>query len=79
MGTGEQGSNPDHIPVLLDEVLKNLVQAEAGIYVDATFGRGGHSRALLRVLSTDARVVAFDRDPTAVAAGQALAAAGRPS
>ena len=73
MGGGEQGSNPDHIPVLLDEVLKNLVQAEAGTYVDATFGRGGHSRALLRVLGPNGRVIAFDRDPAAVAVGRELA------
>ncbi len=74
MGGDESGSNPDHIPVLLDEVLKNLVQAKAGTYVDATFGRGGHSRALLRALDTHARVVTIDRDPTAVAAAQTLAA-----
>lgn len=74
MGGVELGSTPEHIPVLLDEVLKNLVQAEAGIYVDATFGRGGHSRALLQALDTNARVVAFDRDPAAVDAGKHLAA-----
>lgn len=46
-----------------------------GVYVDATFGRGGHARRLLELLNGDSRVVALDRDPAAVAAGQALAAA----
>ncbi|MEZ5558797.1 MAG: 16S rRNA (cytosine(1402)-N(4))-methyltransferase RsmH [Pseudomonadales bacterium] len=46
-----------------------------GVYVDATFGRGGHSRALLDVLGPDSRVIAFDRDPEAVAEGRALALA----
>ena len=41
-----QGEPLEHIPVLLDEVVKYLLQSGAGTYVDATFGRGGHSRAL---------------------------------
>ena len=69
-----QGRKPDHIPVLLDEVLKNLVGSKSGTYVDATFGRGGHSAALLDVLAMDSRVVGFDRDPQAVEAGVHLAA-----
>lgn len=44
-----------------------------GVYVDATFGRGGHARRLLERLGPDSRVVALDRDPEAVAAGQAMA------
>jgi 16S rRNA (cytosine1402-N4)-methyltransferase len=58
---------------LLDEVLKNLVHSTTGTYVDATFGRGGHSRALLEVLADEARVIALDRDPDAVVEGQRLA------
>ena len=69
-----KGSNPDHIPVLLEEVLNNLVQCAAGTYVDATFGRGGHSRALLQRLTAGARVIALDRDPAAGAEGRLLAA-----
>lgn len=67
------GDRPDHIPVLLDEVLKNLVQFDAGTYVDATFGRGGHSRGLLQALSVQGRVIGLDRDPLAVAQGRRLA------
>ena len=44
------------------------------VYVDGTFGRGGHSRALLARLSVDARLVVFDKDPQAIAAAQELAA-----
>lgn len=62
-----------HIPVLLDEVLKHLLIDESGTYVDATFGRGGHTWALLARLGAGGRVVALDRDPQAVAAGTALA------
>ena len=45
-----------------------------GVYVDATFGRGGHSRLLLSRLSPQARLVVFDKDPQAIASAQALAA-----
>ena len=57
-----------HTTVLLHEAVDALVTDPSGIYVDATFGRGGHSRLLLQRLSPQARVVAFDRDPEAVAA-----------
>lgn len=46
-----------------------------GVYVDATYGRGGHSKLLLQYLSDSARLVVFDKDPTAIADAQALAAA----
>jgi 16S rRNA (cytosine1402-N4)-methyltransferase len=63
-----------HTPVLLAEVIAGLrVQAD-GTYMDCTFGRGGHSRALLAELGAHGRVVAIDRDPEAVAAGRVLAA-----
>lgn len=57
-----------HIPVLLDEVIAALAPAPGETMVDATFGAGGYTRA---VLATGARVVAFDRDPDAIRAGQA--------
>lgn len=64
----------EHIPVLLEEVLNNLVHALSGTYVDATFGRGGHARALLARLSDEARLIVLDRDPEAVAEAEAFAA-----
>jgi 16S rRNA (cytosine1402-N4)-methyltransferase len=60
-----------HHTVLLHEAIDALVTSPSGIYVDATFGRGGHSRLLLQRLASDARVVALDRDPEAVAAAHA--------
>lgn len=66
-----------HQPVLLEETVARLCGEEAareGVYVDATFGRGGHTRALLERLGAGSRVIAIDRDPRAVAAGRALAA-----
>lgn len=62
-----------HIPVLLTEAVEALVTDPSGIYVDGTFGRGGHSRAILSRLSAAGRLIAFDRDPQAIAAGHDLA------
>jgi 16S rRNA (cytosine1402-N4)-methyltransferase len=58
-----------HQPVLLDEVLAGLNIRAEGNYLDGTFGRGGHSRAILSRLSTQGCLVALDKDPEAVAAG----------
>lgn len=66
----ESGS---HRPVLLAEAVDALNPRPDGVYVDATFGRGGHSRALLARLGPRGRLIALDRDPQAVAAGRALA------
>ena len=63
-----------HTPVLLAEAITALATRLDGIYVDGTFGRGGHARALLAKLSAHSRVIAFDKDPQAVAAAAALAA-----
>ena len=63
-----------HQTVLLDEAVVSILGAPDGVYVDATFGRGGHTRHLLSRLGPDARVIGFDKDPAAIAAGQALAA-----
>jgi 16S rRNA (cytosine1402-N4)-methyltransferase len=57
-----------HTTVLLHEAIDALVTAPDGVYVDGTFGRGGHSRLLLERLSPRGRLIAFDRDPEAVAA-----------
>ncbi|MDF1484685.1 16S rRNA (cytosine(1402)-N(4))-methyltransferase RsmH [Ramlibacter sp. H39-3-26] len=70
-----------HTTVLLNEAVASLLgaadlgnaDAAAGTYVDATFGRGGHSRLLLSRLAQAGRLVAFDKDPEAIACAQAIA------
>ena len=57
-----------HTPVLLHEAIEAILGDSGGIYVDGTFGRGGHSRALLARLSPAGRLIAFDKDPQAVQA-----------
>jgi len=57
-----------HRTVLLQEAIDALVTAPDGIYVDGTYGRGGHSRLLLSRLAPEGRVIAFDRDTEAIAA-----------
>ncbi len=61
-----------HVSVLLAEAVAALAIKPAGLYVDGTFGRGGHSREILKALSPQGRLIALDRDPVAIAAGQAL-------
>jgi len=62
-----------HVTVLLDEAVDSLAIKQDGVYVDATFGRGGHSRRILSALGDSGRLVALDRDPQAIAAGAAVA------
>ena len=59
-----------HTPVLLEEVLAGLAIRADGRYCDATFGRGGHTAAILDALGPAGRVVAIDRDPEAIRAGR---------
>ncbi len=66
-------SQAEHQPVLLDAALAGLGLRDDGVYVDATFGRGGHSRALLGQLGARGRLIAFDQDPDAQAHAQVLA------
>lgn len=64
-------NQPAHISVLLAETIEGLAIRPDGIYVDGTFGRGGHSRVVLSQLSAKGRLYAIDRDPSAIAAAQA--------
>ena len=61
-----------HLTVLLREAVEALAIKPAGVYVDATFGRGGHSRAILEQLGPEGRLLALDRDPRAIAAAAAI-------
>ncbi|MCB1898754.1 16S rRNA (cytosine(1402)-N(4))-methyltransferase RsmH [Cognatazoarcus halotolerans] len=61
-----------HTSVLLKEAVDALGIVADGVYVDGTFGRGGHSRAILARLGPAGRLIAFDRDPLAIAAGEAI-------
>ncbi len=62
----------EHKPVLLDEVIDSLALITNGKYVDGTFGRGGHSQAILASLGDRGRLLALDRDPEAIAVGLEL-------
>ena len=59
-------SSNEHVPVLLGPVLDGLSIKAGGIYIDGTFGRGGHSKAILERLNANGRLVAIDRDPQAI-------------
>lgn len=58
-----------HVTVLLQEAIDALAIKPDGVYVDGTFGRGGHSRLILEKLGQHGRLIAFDKDPQAVASG----------
>lgn len=60
----------EHKTVLLDEAVEAMLVDPSGLYVDGTFGRGGHSAELLSRLSDDGQVIAIDKDPQAISAGQ---------
>lgn len=66
-----------HETVLLAEAVDALVTDPAGVYVDGTFGRGGHSRAVLAKLDAGGSLLGVDKDPQAIAAGQDLAVLDR--
>ncbi|MDU4093957.1 MAG: 16S rRNA (cytosine(1402)-N(4))-methyltransferase RsmH, partial [Pantoea sp.] len=64
--------NFKHTTVLLDEAVNALNIKEDGIYIDGTFGRGGHSRLILSQLGEQGKLFAIDRDPQAIAAAAAI-------
>ncbi len=61
-----------HTTVLLQETVDGCLNDPAGIYVDGTFGRGGHSRLLLSKLAPEGRLIGFDKDPQAIQTGKEL-------
>lgn len=63
-------TNAAHLPVLIDEVIEGLRIRPDGIYVDATYGRGGHSKRILDQLGDEGRMLVLDRDPEAIAAAR---------
>lgn len=63
---------PSHYSVLLKESVESLITDPNGIYIDGTFGRGGHSCAILNHLEPKARLIAFDKDPQAIEVGYEL-------
>lgn len=67
MNSENSFSSSEHITVLLHEAVNGLALKENGIYIDGTFGRGGHSRLILSQLSSNGRLIAVDRDPRAIA------------
>ena len=74
--TADPATNPaPHVPVMLDQVLATLSPRDGALYVDATFGAGGYTRAILAAAAC--KVIAIDRDPQAIAAGQGLVEASR--
>lgn len=66
-------SHSEHLPVLLNETVANLAVKPDGIYVDGTFGRGGHARSILSQLSDKGQLLGLDKDPAAIAEGLKLA------
>ena len=72
MDTENSFSSPEHVTVLLHEAVNGLALKENGIYIDGTFGRGGHSCLILSKLSSNGRLIGIDRDPRAIAEAQKI-------
>ncbi len=65
-----QNANPEHEAVMLREAVESVVTEQNGVYVDATYGRGGHSGAILKHLGQSGKLFAFDCDTDAIAAAK---------
>lgn len=65
MVNNEESGEVYHVPVLLEEVLEGLAIKPEGVYVDCTFGGGGHSKEILKRLNENGRLIAFDQDADA--------------
>lgn len=74
MITNHKQDQQEHISVLLNEAIDSLAIIQDGIYVDGTYGRGGHSKRILEKLGTNGRLLVIDQDPMAVAHANELAA-----
>ena len=72
--TSNASSNLIHKPVLLEETLTALNIKAEGLYIDGTFGRGGHSQEILKGLGESGKLLAFDKDPQAIATANSIAA-----
>ena len=74
--SGGDGHEKIHHPALCDETVDKMIAPNpGGVYVDGTFGRGGHTKAMLAVMSPTGKMHAFDMDPEAIKAGKELMAA----
>lgn len=65
-------NNKQHTPVLLQETIEGLNIKPSGIYIDGTFGRGGHAKLILEKLSADGQLIVIDKDPAAIAAAKKM-------
>ena len=75
MTTGGAGQVPAaHLPVMFSEVLEGLAVKADGMYLDGTFGRGGHARGILDRLGPEGRLLVIDKDPEAIAVAERLCA-----
>ncbi|HWS40358.1 MAG TPA: 16S rRNA (cytosine(1402)-N(4))-methyltransferase RsmH [Arenimonas sp.] len=72
IGTSVQQQTPRHLPVMWKEVMDGLQIKPDGVYLDGTFGRGGHTRGILNALESSGSLLAMDKDPEAIAVANTL-------
>ena len=71
-GATADSQDPSHLPVMLTQVMDGLRVLRDGVYLDGTFGRGGHARGVLDRLGPDGKLLLMDKDPEAIASGTEL-------